>query len=435
MATALEEAKDQLAAFGITPDSHPDYGAQLRQEVESIENRQAAERAAEREEREREAARAERTLELKLQAEKEQREHAERMANRSNNINTGEGSEIQPRPPPRVLLDILPFAPEVERADRFIRRLEAAFVRENVPKERHAECFMRALPPAEAAPLLLVPTEDAYEYEVLKGVFMQSHRHTVRQLRDDFLNGKPTKTDTAASFLRNQRRSFDYWYEATALEQSFELLVDRLLVDQMMDLLPNDLIILLREKKATTVATLQAELDAYYEARPARSLYQSYQWAANKPGGPPKGTPNLKPGAGAISKPPSGSGGRAPPPGRGGPVGVMTPVPRPVRPVAPTGPPVAGGGPRPNGSRALRPNAPAPTSRGTGNPATSGGCSFHGASAAHSSEECWHLHPELRNERRPPRDAANWRQPSNGAAVPRNANAVRVLPESAASVS
>ena len=207
MATALEEAKDRLAAFGITPDSHPDYGAQLRQEVESIENRQAAERAAEREEREREAARAERTLELKLQAEKEQREHAERMANRSNNINTGEGSEIQPRPPPRVLLDILPFAPEVERADRFIRRLEAAFVRENVPKERHAECFMRALPPAEAAPLLLVPTEDAYEYEVLKGVFMQSHRHTVRQLRDDFLNGKPTKTDTAASFLRNQRRS------------------------------------------------------------------------------------------------------------------------------------------------------------------------------------------------------------------------------------
>ena len=186
---AIQATQAFLAAMGCKPEDE-DYKQQFTH-VLAEERKRIDAAAAEEQKRidaaeERKLALEERKLEaeerkLELEAEERRRvhdaeqqrlvrEHELLMSQQQNthrNSTQPDGNSQQHQPPPRVFIDILPFAPANERADRFIRRLETVLAREKVPKERFAEQLLKALPPPEAAPLLEVPVEEQFDYEIL----------------------------------------------------------------------------------------------------------------------------------------------------------------------------------------------------------------------------------------------------------------------------
>ena len=509
---AIAAAQAILAGMNCKPDD-PDYKEQfakflaeqqklqaeaaaeerrLKAEADAEERRLKAEADAEERRLKAEADAEERRLkaeadaeERKLLAEAEERrlarEHEFRMAqqqqnnHRENSTAPAEGTQ-QRQPLPRVLIDILPFSPASERADRFIRRFETVLTREQVPRERFAEQLMKALPQQEAAPLLEVPIEEQFDYDVLKELFLRRHRVTETQLRDDFRNARPSKEDTAATFLRTLGRTFDYWFEATGMEKEYDNLRDRLIADQVADLLPNHLLILLRENQATTVADITAHLDAYFYARPTHSLHQACQQAYNRQHAP-KTMQTSKPGPGNFQKTvPAPAQGQVPtgpqptpasqPPSTGHTrqrTPTATPpstgaagqnVPQPGRHTPPAAPPTGApaqyvpyqtrhapqAAPRNTGATRQAahqpgPQAPPPstpptstpqagTSQPNWDPSPRQGCAQHGPRSAHTSEDCWVLHPE-RRPTVPPTAGQNpitWQQPTALSTSPRNAN-------------
>ena len=327
----------------------------------------------------------------------------------------------QDAPPPRILVDVLPFAPSSERADRFIRRFEKILTREKVPKARYAEQLMKALPPAEAAPLLSLPVEDQFEYDLLKEAFLRRHRVTEGQLREDFRNARPTKEDTAETFMRTLGRAFDYWVEETRMEKDFDSLRDRIIADQMTDLLPNHLLVLLREKHANKVDDISKHLDAYFEARPTHGLHFACQQAA-KHSGSAKSNTSHRPGL--ASKPSAVSGqNQTTLPTR------LAPTPRqnaagPSR--QRTSPPTSplNSTSRPNSAQPLRGTPPSAGNGRSNNSSSPRGCAHHGPNATHSSSQCFVLHPEKRPTGAPSaeRDTTNWRQVSRLQTPPRTTN-------------
>ena len=435
MEAAIQAAQAYLTAMGRQPgdEGYQEQFAQLVNEerklaAEAEERKLAAEeRKLEAEERKRADEAEERRL---------AREHEIRLSQQQTNATSAGGSE-QRNPPPRIQVEILPFSPANERADRFIRRFELVLNREQVPLERFAEQLLKALPQLEAAPLLEVPIEEQFDYKVLKELFLRRHRVTETQLRDDFRNARPTKEDTTTTFLRTLGRTFDYWVEATRMDKSFESLRDRLIADHVTDLLPNHLMVLLREKQATTVAKITAELDAYFEARPTHSLQQACQ-LASKNQHSSKTQTNSKIGIGAPPRTtqvpgpnPDPSGSRPSTPSRPN----STPNQRPR--VSPTATPTSGatGSNVPRPRRNLNQNATSPAGASTTNGSSPSprGCAHHGPRAAHSSEACYILHPERRPAFPPAaeRGPANWPQPTVAQSPPfltNNTQSISELP-------
>ena len=421
MDALLQNVKEILAAMGCKPEDEGyaqrfnDLFAEERRRADAVEERRAA---AEAEERRRAAEAEERRLE---------REHQIRMAQQPAQPAPQNSDQQQPPPPPRISIEVLPFSPASERADRFLRRFETVLAKENVPKERYAEQLLKALPSAEATPLLEIPVEEQFDYEILKEAFLRRHRVTETQLRDDFRSARPSKEDNAGSFIRTLSRTFDYWIEATSMKKTFDQLRDRLIVDQITDLLPNHLLVILREKSAATVESVTTALDAYFDARPHQSLHQACQ-LANKHN---NNKSNNSSRSGAPMKPTTAAG-----PGQTLSNTKSLPSPRPHTLFSPRTrtPPTTNspttlsrlGTPRSGRSAptATTPPAGAPRqNRGTASPK---GCHHHGPQASHTSEECFVLHPEKRPSVTPPteRDMNNWRQMPRLTTPPRTANVV-----------
>ena len=450
MSEAIRLTKEYLEAIQCRPED-ADYRAQFKERLEieqarldATEERRRTDEAEERrradEERRRadeERRRADEVEERRRADEAEERRRAdeaeERRLERAHEIamlqqqsaaTQAQHSNVTPPnvPPPRVMIDILPFAPASERADRFIRRFETIAQRENVPEDRYAEQLMKALPPSEVAPLLSLPIEDQFVYKTLKEVFLRRHKVTETQLRDDFRQARPTKDDSASTFARTLGRAFDYWVEATEMEKEYENLRDRIIADQITDILPNYLLILLREKHAHTVDDVVSHLDAYFEARPSHGLHSACQTAA-KQGGLQKPNNQARQGASQKSHIPSSTA----PPSRS----AATPGPNPsgtpkTRTSSQNTP--AAGAPKPAPAPASRASPSTGALSGSNGRATNTtsprGCSYHGPNATHQSSQCYVLHPEKRpaasssNER----DSSNWRQMPRQITPPRTAN-------------
>ena len=433
MDVLLQNVREILAAMGCKPE---DAGYTQRFNDLFLEERRRADdqqrRADDQQRRADETAAEERRLaaeerrlaaeERRLAAEAEERrldrEHQLQMAQHPSNQAPQDGGNQQPLPPPRIIIDVLPFSPASERADRFIKRFETILDREKAPKERYAEQLLKALPPAEATPLLELPVEEQFDYEILKKAFLRRHRVTETQLRDDFRNVRPTKDDNAAAFLRTVSRAFDYWIDATEMEKNFDNLRDRLIVDQVTDLLPNHLLVLLREKGASTVEGITTHLDAYFDARPHQSLHQACQLASKHSAA--KDNASSRPGA--LTKTPAAT---APSNSR------PSPVPRPhsnlpPQPHTPSTVTPSAGPARPNTPRSGRgtPTAatpPAGAPRQSGGTTFQKGCRHHGRNALHTSEQCYVLHPERRLPV-PPAGTTDWSMPTALPTSPRTAN-------------
>lgn len=379
--------------------------AEERKRADAAEERRL-QREAEAEERKRADAAEEKRLQREAEEKRLEREHELAMAEHRRNANTTLLNNSAPPndPPPRSFVDVLPFTPQNERADRFIQRFEAVLGREKVPEGRYAENFLKALPPVEAAPFLQLPVDDQFNYKILKETFLRRHRVTETQLRDDFRNVRPAKEDTATAFARTLQRTFDYWVEATNMAKTFDDLRDRLIADQLTDLLPNHLLIHLRENKARTVENITSLLDAYFEARPQQGLHLACQGAHKAQGGSKPST-NTKQGA---------TGTRASPPSNCDNTTQQQTLPS--RNITPSAAKPTARSP---------PNTAAPSSNGR-NPAASSpkGCLHHGAGASHTSDQCYVLHPEKRptSSSGAEQDTTNWRQPMRLTTPPRTAN-------------
>ena len=401
MDEAIKATQAYLVAINCLPE-HDDYRVRFDEQLK--EERRRVETAEEK--------RLEREHELALA------QHHAQNANQARVNN----DTVQNVPSPRTFVDILPFAPSSERADRFLRRFEATLKREKVSEDRFAEHLMKALPPAEAGPLLSLPVEDQFDYKILKEFFLRRHRVTETQLREDFRSARPAKDDSASSFARTLERTFDYWIEATELEKNYDKLRDRIIADQMKDVLPNHLLVLLREKHAKTVEDITTHLDAYFDARPTSGLYHMCQHN-NKHVGVSKPTQNTR--QGSTNK-----------------IGASPAAAPSTRPVVasqtnPSGPtkqrtspfvPTPAGALKPSNLRSPKgsssPGAATTSSGRSSNQSSSRGCIHHGANSKHTSDQCYVLHPEKRptETSSAERDTANWRQPSRLMTPPRTAN-------------
>ena len=399
MEEAIKATKALLEALNCRPEDE-DYKQRFQETLDKERERAAEERRLVREH------------ELALAREKAQQANPVP-------LNNGAPADV---PPPRIYVDILPFAPANERADRFIHRLEHILKREKVPEIRYAEHLLKALPSTEAALLLNLPVEDQFNYKTLKETFLRRHKVTEAQLREDFRNARPSKDDNTATFMRTLQRAFDYWVEATGMERNFEELSNRIIADQLTDLLPNHLLVLLREKQAHTVDDITKHLDAYFDARPNHGLYHACQ-SANKNHGTSKPTPNNRQGA-AATKSNQGLGtGKT----------TLSVQPAPGPHSSSTGPSKPQASPI-TGTSTLKP-ATAPASRASpssGTPAGNSGrsrnaasprgCSHHGPSATHTSEQCFVLHPERRPRVPPAGDYTLDSMPTALPTPPRSAN-------------
>ena len=403
MSEAIRATQAYLTALNCLPEDK-DYKEQFKERLaieEAAAERRRVEaltmeerrRADEAEERRRADEAEERRRADEAEERRLYRAHELAMAQTKNAAPQAQVSHDAPpnAPTPRVVLDILPFAPTSERADRFIRRFETIVEREKVPEERYAEQLMKALPPAEAAPLLGLPIEDQFNYETLKEAFLRRHRVTEAQLREDFKNARPAKDDNAASFTRTLGRAFDYWVEAINMEKTYDDLRDRIIVDQVTDILPTHLLVLLRENHARTVEDLVIHLDAYFDARPSHSLHYACQSAAKHSGNQKQNNQSRQ---GPTQKPQMLHG--------------ATPPAMELRSNPPNTPKTRANAQTPPAAETLKPaTAPAPRSRPSpgspaGNSGRSGGtasprgCHHHGPNSFHTSEQCFVLHPERR---------------------------------------
>ena len=226
------------------------------------------ERRKERErERQREKEKEEYELELqrlRVQREKDQRDHELRIAQTNAGLLNGDGARPQTPVESCPKLKLAHFK-EGDKIEIFIARFEEAANLMNYSENAKRVHFM-SLFEGKALEVIHRLDESARSYSDMKNALLAAYGMSVDQLKRQFFSAKLNDDETAIQFAARLKGYFEQWLEKDGVTQTVEGIKDLVLRAQYIKSCPEELVTRLKMDKVKSLDEMKENADAYFEA-------------------------------------------------------------------------------------------------------------------------------------------------------------------------
>ena len=142
-------------------------------------------------------------------------------------------------PAPRPLVPpIVPFNPDLERADAFLRRFVAHCTRHNVNQEDLVDLFLPLISQKDSLIVYGLEAELRYDWDHVSKIFLKQHAVTESQKRKDYLESQPESHDTATTYVKSLERRYKEWLLAAEVPETYDGLFQFHIKDHLLHQLP-----------------------------------------------------------------------------------------------------------------------------------------------------------------------------------------------------
>ncbi|XP_060064442.1 uncharacterized protein LOC132544812 [Ylistrum balloti] len=235
-------------------------------------------------------AAAEKEAQLRFELEKESeakalREHARRR----------EIMEMEQKEPAKVKVEhglhlskrgpkLPPFDEATDSVDSYLQRFERYATTQQWSKEHEWAANLSVLLKGRALDVFSrLPIEEFMRYDILKSALLRRFEMTEDGFRKRFRSGRPEAGETCSQFGVRLESYFVKWLDMSGTEKTFNHLKDLMVRDQFLQSCGSDLMLFLKERAPTSLASMTKLADQYAEARgnPPNLMKQRNQGGKN----------------------------------------------------------------------------------------------------------------------------------------------------------